>query len=249
MVILAIGQIPDLSFLGSENKIGISTSGLIEVKKETLETKMPGVFAGGEVINSPGSVVDAIEMGRKAASSIDKYLGGTGDIEDILIEKDIPNSNFGRDESFYDKTHVKMPLLSIEQRQSSFNEIELGYDESLALEEANRCLKCDLRFNISNVVLPPQKWLEITNDNIQMVPEIEGVIQILNENQEIILIQGTLNLRLSLEEQLKTNKKACYYNYDEDPMYTKRESELLQQFMQEFGRFPKDNEDLEDDLF
>jgi len=249
MVILAIGQIPDLSFLGSENKISISAAGLIEVKNDTLETNIPGIFAGGEVINSPASVVDAIEMGRRAASSIDKYLGGNGDIEDILIEKSVPNSNFGRDESFYDKVRVKMPLLSLEQRKNSFNEIELGFNESLALEEANRCLKCDLRFEISPVILPPQKWMELTIDNIQVVPEIEGVIQILNENQEIILIQGTLNLRLALEEQLETNKKACFFNYDEDPMYTKRESELLQQFMQEFGRFPEGNEDLEDDLF
>ncbi|MFX1567749.1 MAG: hypothetical protein ACFFCV_05200 [Promethearchaeota archaeon] len=62
------------------------------------------------------------------------------------------------------------------------------------------------------------------------------------------MIQGTSNLRLALEEQLSTNLKAYYFNFDEDPMYTKRESELLQQFMQEFGRFPESNEDL-DDLF
>lgn len=118
----------------------------------------------------------------------------------------------------------------------------------MVLEEANRCLRCDLRFEISPIVLPPQKWLELTGENIQTVPEIEGAIQVLNENQEIILIQGTANLRLTLEEQLKSNTKACYYSYYEDPMYTKRESELLQQFMQEFGRFPEDNEEL-DDLF
>ncbi|MFX1592980.1 MAG: FAD-dependent oxidoreductase, partial [Promethearchaeota archaeon] len=249
MIILAIGQIPDLSLLGSESKIKISTSGLIQANEGTLETNIPGIFAGGEVINSPSSVVDAIQMGRRAASSIDKYLGGNGVIEDFLIESDIPNPNLGRDEGFYDKQRVEMPLLSLEQRQNSFDEIELGFDEKLALEEANRCLRCDLRFEISPVVLPPQKWLELTVENIQNVPETEGVIQILNENQEIILIQGIQNMRLVLEEQLSTNPNACYFDYEEDPMYTKRESELLQQFMQEFGRFPEGNEDLEDDLF
>ena len=112
-----------------------------------------------------------------------------------------------------------------------------------------RCLRCDLRFEISSVILPPQKWLELTEEVIQNVPETEGAIQILNEQQEIILIQETPNLRLALEEQMKTNEKAYYFNYDEDPMYTKRESELLQQFMQEFGRFPECNENLDDDLF
>ncbi|MFX1419174.1 MAG: FAD-dependent oxidoreductase [Promethearchaeota archaeon] len=249
MIILAIGQIPDLTLLGSESQIAISRSGLIQAKVGTLETNIPGIFAGGEVINSPSSVVDAIEMGRKAASSIDKYLGGNGEIEDIFIEPDIPNPNLGRDESFYDKKRVQMPLLSLKERQNSFNEIELGFNESLALEEANRCLRCDLRFEISPVILPPQKWLKLTTENIQSISEKEGAFQILDENQEIILIQGTSNLHLALKEQLETNSKACYFNYDEDPMYTKRESELLQQFMQQFGRFPEGNEDLEDDLF
>lgn len=119
----------------------------------------------------------------------------------------------------------------------------------MSLEEANRCSRCDLRFEISPIVFPPQKWLELTDENIQTVPELEGAIQVLNENQEIILIQGTANLRLALEEQLKSNTKACYFNYYEDPMYTKRESELLQQYVQEFGRFLEGNEDLDDDLF
>ncbi|MFX0044160.1 MAG: FAD-dependent oxidoreductase, partial [Candidatus Hodarchaeota archaeon] len=249
MVILAIGQIPDLSLLGRDSKINVSTSGLIQTKEGTLETNVPGIFAGGEVINSPSSVVEAIQMGRRAASFIDKSLGGDGEIEDILIESDVPNPNLGRDEDFYDSPRVEMPLLSLEQRQSTFNEIELGLDEKLALKEANRCLRCDLRFEISSVVLPPQKWLELTTENIQNVPETEGVIQILNENQEIILIQGIQNMRLTLEEQLSTNANACFFDYDEDPMYTKRESELLQQFMQEFGKFPEGNEDLDDDLF
>ncbi len=91
--------------------------------------------------------------------------------------------------------------------------------------------------------------LELTKENLLIDPEAEGAIQVLNEKQEIILIQGTQNIRLTLEDQLSTNSNACFFNYEEDPMYTKRESELLQKFMQEFGRFPKGSEDLDDDLF
>ena len=250
VVIMAIGQIPDLSLLGIDNNLNISNSnGLIQTKEGTFETNSPGIFAGGEVIKSPTSVVDSIDMGRKVASSIDKYLGGNGKIDDIFVESEGLNPLLGREESFYNKTRVQMPLLSLDERQNSFKEIELGFNEKLAIEEANRCLRCDLRFEISSVVLPPQKWLDLTTENIQNVPETEGAIQILNENQEIILIQGTQNMRLALEEQLSTNLNACFFNYEEDPMYTKRESELLQQFMQEFGRFPEGNEDLDDDLF
>ena len=249
LIIMAIGQIPDLSLLGSDSNMNISPSGLIQAKEGTFETNLPGIFAGGEVINNPSSVVDSIDMGRKVATSIDKYLGGTGIIEDVFVEPDDSNPFLGRDESFYNKTRVQMPLSSLYDRQNSFREIELGFDEKLAIEEAKRCLRCDLRFEISPIVLPPQMWLELTTENILNIPETEGAIQILNKNHEIILIQGTQNMRLALEEQLSTNSKACFYNYDEDPMYTKRESELLQQFMQEFGRFPEGNEDLDDDLF
>ena len=249
LVIMAIGQTPDLSVLGSDSNMNVSPNGLIQTKKGTFETNLPGIFAGGEVIKNPSSVVDSIDMGRKVASSIDKYLGGNGKIDDIFVEFDGYNPFLGRDESFYNKPRVQMPLLSLDERQNSFKEIELGFDEKLAIEEANRCLRCDLRFEISPVVLPPQKWLELTTENIQDVPETEGAIQILNENQEIILIQGTQNMRLALEEQLSTNSNACFFNYEEDPMFTKRESELLQQFMQVFGRFPEGNEDLDDDLF
>ena len=51
--------------------------------------------------------------------------------------------------NFYEKPRTLMPLLSLKERQDSFNEIELGFNENLALEEANRCLGCDLRFEIS----------------------------------------------------------------------------------------------------
>jgi NADPH-dependent glutamate synthase beta subunit-like oxidoreductase len=249
MVIMAIGQNPDLSVLGAESSVQISPSGLISVDDTDLSSNVKGIFAGGEVIKGPLSVVEAIEMGRKAASSIDRYLGGSGNIEEALIELDTPNPWLGREEDFFDRSRVQMPCLPLTDRISSFNEIELGLNEEMAKEEAKRCLKCDIRLNISSVTLPPEKWQEFTIENIQKIPAIDGAFQLLDESKQIIFIQGTPNLRQALEEQLNTNEKAQYFGYEEDPMYTKKESELLQQFMQEFGRMPECNEDLDDDLF
>ncbi|MHA2298395.1 MAG: FAD-dependent oxidoreductase [Candidatus Hodarchaeales archaeon] len=249
MVILAIGQSPDLSVLGTESQVTTTSQGLIQVTEGNLSTLVPGIFAGGEVTRSPLSVVEAINMGRKAASSIDKYLGGTGNIDEILSELEESNPVLGRDEGFYDKNRVQMPCMPPETRTGSFDAIELGYDESMAVEEAKRCLRCDLRLFISPVVLPPEKWLELTSENIQAVPETEGAFQLLDGNKQVILIQGTLNLHETLYDQLENNQRAKYFDYHEDPMYTKRESELLQQFMQEYGRMPEGNEDLDDDLF
>ncbi|MFX1515098.1 MAG: FAD-dependent oxidoreductase [Promethearchaeota archaeon] len=249
MVIMAIGQSPDLSIFGEETLVQISPSGLISVNDKDLSSNVKGIFAGGEVIKGPLSVVEAIEMGRKAAISIDKYLGGTGNIEEALIDQDISDPWLGRDNGFYDKSRVTMPCIHVTDRVISFDEIELGLDEKLAIEEASRCLRCDLRLEFSPITSPPEKWLEFTLETIQKIPPVEGAIQLFDENKQIIFIQGTPNLRQALEEQLNTNEKAKYFSFEEDPMYTKRESELLQQFTQEYGRMPECNEDLDDDLF
>jgi NADPH-dependent glutamate synthase beta subunit-like oxidoreductase len=74
MVILAIGEVPDLTFLPKE--IEITEIGTIAVDPFTLETTMPGVFAGGDVVSGPATVVEAIMAGKRAASSIEHYLKG-----------------------------------------------------------------------------------------------------------------------------------------------------------------------------
>lgn len=76
-VILAIGQVPDLSFLGKE--IDVLGGRVIAVDPFTMETSLPGVFAGGDVVLGPATVIEAIAAGKRAAISIDCYLKGEGD--------------------------------------------------------------------------------------------------------------------------------------------------------------------------
>lgn len=83
---------------------------------------------------------------------------------------------------------------------------------------------------------------------VNQVPESEGAFQLLDEGKNIISIVGTPNLRQALIEQLTSSPDAKYFSYEEDPMYTKRESELIQQFLQTHGHLPPGNEDI-DDLF
>ncbi|MDP6824739.1 MAG: FAD-dependent oxidoreductase, partial [Dehalococcoidales bacterium] len=75
-IIAAIGQVPDIP---SEFNLELGRGNTIQTKKETLATSAKGVWAGGDAISGPASVIEAIAAGRKAASSIDQYLGGTGD--------------------------------------------------------------------------------------------------------------------------------------------------------------------------
>ena len=71
--------------------------------KPRLQTSQKGVYAGGNVVSGPASVIEAVQMGRVGASSIDKYLGENGDIDQQLTEHDDPPSYLGRDEGFADK--------------------------------------------------------------------------------------------------------------------------------------------------
>jgi formate dehydrogenase beta subunit len=139
-----------------------------------------------------------------------------------------------------------MPTLSLDERLQSFGLIRRDYEEDEAQKEAHRCLKCDLRFRLSSAILPPDKWLEFNSDAVSQVPESEGAFQLLDEEKLIIYIAGTPNLRQSLQEQLSSRPEARYFNYEEDPMYTKKESELIQQFLQRHGHLPPGNEEIED---
>ncbi len=244
MVIIAIGQTPDLSFLEEGSGIRSFPDGTIEAD-EDLRCQ-DGVFAAGDLTKLPGSVVDAIASGRKAAQAIDKYLGGEGIIDEGVQKAEPPLPQLGREEGFAERRRVSMPTIPIDERKKGFDEIELGFDEEMAIAEAKRCLRCDLRLYISPVSLPPEKWLEFNAENVAVVPETEGVYQLLDEKKEVIIIKGTANLAKDLKEQLETSKKACYFVYEEEKMYSKRESELLQQYLQRYGKLPEGGDELED---
>ena len=245
MVIIAIGQASDLSFVGEDRGIEVE-KGTIQVDQTTLQTSDPKIFAGGDVVSGAASVIEAIAVGRKAAVSIDKYLGGDGVIDETLIETEVPSPWLGREEGFEDKGRVQVPCLPLEQRLQGFSVVELGLNKEEAVKEAKRCLRCDLRLQISPVTPPPEKWLEFNQQNVSTVPETNGVYQLLDEKKTIIYIAGTPNLRQALEEKLKTVEKARYFGYEENPMYTMRESELIQKFLKEHGRMPELNEELFD---
>ncbi len=247
-MILAIGQSTDLSFLAEADRPLVSERGTIRVDETTLATPVAGVLAGGEAVSGPSSVIQAIATGRKAAVSIDRQLGGDGVIDEVLAPASQYDPSLGHEEGFATRSREPMPYRSVAERRTNFDAIELGFDESAALREARRCLRCDLRLQIASPVLPPESWLEFDQAHVATVSASEGVFQLLDENKQVLRIAGTPNLRQALEEQLGNNPNARYFIYEEAPMYTQRESELLQHFLQEHGRLPAGN-DLGDDLF
>jgi len=244
-IIAAIGQTPEIP---DSFELDIVGGGRVKVNSETLATSIKGVFAGGDVVSGPASVIEAIAAGRRAAVSIDKYLGGTGEIDEAAVETARANPWMGRDEKFYDRSRVAMPRMPAEQRLGSFSQVDLGFDKPNAVEEAARCLRCDLRLQISPVMEPPTGWPEFNEANVDAAPEKDGVYRLFDEQKEVIFIGSGQNIREGLRELLKSGDewvaKARYLHYEETLMYTMRESELIQQFLQERGRLPEGNDQL-----
>jgi len=247
-IIMAIGQASDLSFLPDGGPVLVN-HGLIVVNDKSLETGMPGVYAGGDVVKVPGSIIHAIAAGRLAASSIDQSLGGDGEIGDVLFERAEPNQHIGREEGFAFKTREKVPELSVNERIRGFREVALGYDEDQAMREAKRCLQCDLRLFMECNPSPPEKLLAFNEENLSQVPEAEGVFQLYDEDHNILSIKGTANMQRDLLQQMEDGTTSAWFDFEEDKMYSKRESELMQQYLQEHGEMPGGSDSDMDDLF
>jgi formate dehydrogenase beta subunit len=149
-VILAVGQTPDASWLEGRPEIELTPRGTIKVDDETLATTRPGVFAGGDVAYGPRIVIEAVANGKKAATSIDRYIRGEAIQEpEKKVWVTLSDSEFNEREEDYDAVpRQEMQMLPIESRQGTFNIVELGLTESQAKLEASRCLKCDLSIEV-----------------------------------------------------------------------------------------------------
>jgi len=145
-LIPAIGEFPDLAFLTDNDKLNISKRGAIVVDKETLQTCRKGVFAGGDVVTGPSTVVEAMAAGKRAAESIEKYLEGLPLAKEYTLTR--PSLYVEpvelSEEEIVEARRPKMPILPSEERKNNFREVELGFDEALAVKEARRCLRCEL---------------------------------------------------------------------------------------------------------
>jgi len=144
-VIVAIGQVPDPSYLGGNGHVKIDPRGAFTVDPGTLATNAPGIFAAGDAVSAPGTVVESIAAGQKAAASIDRYLRG----QDLRESRLAPAKGVFRLEDL-EKTprfmpkreRWGMPSIPLEDRVRSFGEVSLGYTAWQAVEEAKRCLNC-----------------------------------------------------------------------------------------------------------
>ncbi len=145
-VIVAIGQSPDMEWLDTGEEMELSKWGNPVINQYSLQTSIPDVFAGGDTVLGPATVIEAVAMGKKAAKSIDKFIR-----HQPLPDRPEKITPHMRVETVKleakDKVRIPptpIPLLPVEKRILGFEQIECEWDEDRARDEARRCLRCDL---------------------------------------------------------------------------------------------------------
>jgi len=143
-VIIAIGQALDKQFI---KHAGVETArGCFRVDPVTLETSIMGLFAGGDSVSGPASIIQAVAAGKRAAESIDRYLKN----EDMRLYrfdetvKPVPEELLPSISDKEKKPRAVPGNLPVEQRRGNFIETEGGISEAAALAECERCLNCAL---------------------------------------------------------------------------------------------------------
>jgi heterodisulfide reductase subunit A-like polyferredoxin/coenzyme F420-reducing hydrogenase delta subunit len=144
LVVLGIGQVPDIKSLEPDDRITMTRDQRIQVNPVTFATNRPGVFATGDAVTRDKmSAIEAIGMGKKAAAEIDAYLSGKATVEDSADVNEIPVARREMsDTELLPKPRIPVPNLSMRKRLCSFAEVELGYSQEQAMAEAQRCLMC-----------------------------------------------------------------------------------------------------------
>ncbi|MFH1083808.1 MAG: FAD-dependent oxidoreductase, partial [Pseudomonadota bacterium] len=139
-VISAIGYIPDAETL-IHNGLNINKKGTVIVQDDTGITNIKGIFAGGDVVTGPLSVIEAMASGRRAAEAIHRHFRNqTGqELANVVALRSLDEDVV---KLINKSERQKMPDLPVEERSDNFREVDLGYSREQACKEALRCLNC-----------------------------------------------------------------------------------------------------------
>ena len=186
-IIGAIGQSTNTQFLYNDLPARLNKWGDIDINGKTFQTSEANVFAGGDCVTGPATVIQAVGAGRRAADSINQYLL-KGYVKEASTDyscsrgslEDLPKWEF---EQMPKLERAQMPAISLEERRNNQNEVELGYDKKTAIEEAKRCLKCGCTERYSCDLRKDASDHEIT---FQMPEHIREYIPIVEDHPYIV---------------------------------------------------------------
>ena len=137
VVIAAIGQRPELPAADVEE----TGWGTVKADSATCMTKVPGIFAGGDCVTGPATLIEALDMGNRVARSIDCYLQGK-ELEETVSFADVDLTK-QRGRGFVVNEAAKhVACMAVKERLKGFEEIEGSFSPDQAMKEAQRCLRC-----------------------------------------------------------------------------------------------------------
>jgi len=136
-VILAVGQAASAPATAAARE----ANGTLRARSEDLATSVPGIFAGGDAVTGPSSIIVAIAHGRTAAAAIDRHLGGNGDLLRFASARPATELHEGAPRGSHQHLPGHIPLAT---RLAGFALVEQAFDADTAAAEASRCLSCDL---------------------------------------------------------------------------------------------------------
>ncbi|UCD81279.1 MAG: NADH-quinone oxidoreductase subunit NuoF [Desulfobacterales bacterium] len=144
-LIQAIGQQPDLQGIAGA-ALETNRNATIRVG-QNLATSRQGVFAVGDAVSGPASVIEAVAHGNRAAEAVDHYLrtGKTAKL-DVGLDVHLPELSWPM-EDYSHAARIQPGQLAVSERSGSFREVELPVAEEKICEEAKRCLRCDLEWH------------------------------------------------------------------------------------------------------
>jgi NADH-quinone oxidoreductase subunit F len=152
-ILVAIGEEPDPSILPEGAGIEVSGWAGIVADPRTLATGRAGIFAGGDVVSGPKTIIDAVAAGRRAAASIHEYLAGARDGEAEIMAavryKTAPERSLSVDLATRPRAHPPLPVVQL----GTFAATQAGFAEDVARSEASRCFRCDAVYGCPSVTV------------------------------------------------------------------------------------------------
>jgi len=140
-VIIAIGQRSDFEFLKDDDPLWEPSKRFVQADKLTLQTNVEWIFAGGDMVSGPASVVEAVAHGHEAAESIDRYLSGT----DLTAGREEPEvTPAPKPPNWFPLQERAKPERVPAAEREGYSEIEKTLSEEIAVAEAKRCLACGI---------------------------------------------------------------------------------------------------------
>jgi formate dehydrogenase (NADP+) beta subunit len=165
LVILAIGQQADLSFITPGDSVELGRGGVIQVNHDTLATTAPGVFAGGDVAFGPRNLIEGVADGKLAAQGINNYLNQASQQPSFRFRfEKIPTNRYERTDGYEQLTRHAPPTTDM-GRRTGISEVEDTYTEKQAQGQSERCLACHVQ-----TIYDPTKCV-LCNRCVDVCPE------------------------------------------------------------------------------